>query len=151
MYPHDRFLFDYSMGLSNSGSDELIGWVSDLLHGNDVKRTEAAQSIVSFIDELAASRRKQSAADFMTYIVQAQVQGRSVTDEEVRGIGVIFFIAGLDTVAAALGFDLANLPQSGGSGIAAERADPDRNRSWRIVARLFNRSDYPRGYQRRGL
>lgn len=93
MYPHDRFLFDYSMGLSNSGSDELIGWVSDLLHGNDVKT----------------------------------------------------YRSGL------LGFDLANLPQSGGSGIAAERADPDRNRSWRIVARLFNRSDYPRGYQRRGL
>lgn len=110
MYPHDRFLFDYSMGLSNSGSDELIGWVSDLLHGNDVKRTEAAQSIASFIDELAASRRKQSAADFMTYIVQAQVQGRSVTDEEVRGIGVLFFIAGLDTVAAALGFDLPISP-----------------------------------------
>lgn len=109
---YDRFLFDYSMGLSNSGSDELIGWVSDLLHGNDVKRTEAAQSIVSFIDELAASRRKQSAADFMTYIVKAQVQGRSVTDEEVRGIGVLFFIAGLDRVAAALGFDLADLARN---------------------------------------
>ncbi|WP_432444931.1 cytochrome P450 [Rhizobium leguminosarum] len=101
-----------SMGLSNSGSDQLIGWVSDLLHGNDVKRTEAAQSIVSFIDELAASRRKQSAADFTTYIVQAQVQGRCVTDEEVRGIGVLFLITGLDTVAAALGFDLAYLARN---------------------------------------
>lgn len=101
-----------SMGLSNSGSDELIGWVSDLLHGNDVKRTEAAQSIVSFIDELAASRRQQSAADFTTYIVHAQVQARSLTDEEVRGIGVLFLSAGLDTVAAALGLDLAYLARN---------------------------------------
>ncbi|WP_409995059.1 cytochrome P450 [Rhizobium leguminosarum] len=98
-----------------------------MLHGNDVKRTEAAQSIVSFIDELAASRRKQSAADFTTYIVQAQVQGRSLTDEEVRGIGVLFLIAGLDTVAAALGFDLAYLARN------PENQESPRRESTRIA------------------
>ncbi|WP_179213978.1 cytochrome P450 [Rhizobium sullae] len=100
------------MGLSNSRSDVLIRWVSDLLHGNGVKRTEAAQSIVNFIDEVAAMRRKQPAADFMTFVVRAQVESRSLTNEEVRGIGVLFLIAGLDTVAAALGFDLAYLARN---------------------------------------
>ncbi|WP_432417070.1 cytochrome P450 [Rhizobium leguminosarum] len=100
------------MGFSNSRSDELIRWVSDLLHGNGAKRTEAAQSIVNFIDELAAMRRNQPAADFMTFVVQAQVEGRYLTNEEVRGIGVLFLIAGLDTVAAALGFDLAYLARN---------------------------------------
>nr|WP_026238758.1 cytochrome P450 [Rhizobium ruizarguesonis] len=43
---------------------------------------------------------------------QAQVQGCSLTDGEVRGIGVLFVIAELDTVAAALGFDLVYLARN---------------------------------------
>jgi cytochrome P450 len=42
----------------------------------------------------------------MTFVVQADVEGRKLTDREVRGIGVLILIAGLDTVAAAIGFDL---------------------------------------------
>ncbi|QPB24651.1 cytochrome P450 [Rhizobium sp. 007] len=102
------------LGLSNSRTEILIRWVSDLLHGNGVKRTEAAQSIVKFIDEVAAMRRKQPAADFMTFVVQAQIEGRSLTKEEVRGIGVLFLVAGLDTVAAAISFDLAYLARNPG-------------------------------------
>ncbi|SEP35265.1 hypothetical protein SAMN05216228_11046, partial [Rhizobium tibeticum] len=30
----------------------------------------------------------------MTFVVRAQVEGRSLTNEEVRGIGVLFLIAG---------------------------------------------------------
>ncbi|WP_208246305.1 cytochrome P450 (plasmid) [Rhizobium sp. T1470] len=113
------------LGFSNSRSDVLIRWVSDLLHGNGVNRTEAAKSIVNFIDEVAAMRRKQPAADFMTFVVRAQVEGRSLTNEEVRGIGVLFLIAGLDTVAAALGFDLAYLA-SNPEDQELLRREPDR-------------------------
>lgn len=100
------------LGLSQRRSEVFVGWVSDLLHGNADKRTAAARSIVGFIDELAARRRRTPAFDFMTFVVQAEIDGRSLTEEEVRGIGVLFLVAGLDTVAAAIGFDMAYLARN---------------------------------------
>ncbi|WP_198516892.1 cytochrome P450 [Sinorhizobium meliloti] len=100
------------LGLSQRRSEVLVGWVSDLLHGNPDKRTAAARSIVAFIDELAARRRKAPAFDFMTFVVEAKIEGRSLTEKEVRGIGVLFLVAGLDTVAAAIGFDIAYLARN---------------------------------------
>ncbi|WEX79519.1 cytochrome P450 (plasmid) [Sinorhizobium numidicum] len=111
-YPFTANVFLGFLGLSDSRSDMLLGRVSDLLHGNEVKRTAAAQSIVEFIDEVAAMRRKEPAADFMTFVVQAHIEGRSLANEEVRGIGVLFLVGGLDTVAAAIGFDLAYLARN---------------------------------------
>lgn len=100
------------LGLPDDRLDTFVGWGKDLLHGDDVERPVAARTIVAFIDELAAMRREEAVDDFMTFIVQAQVEGRRLTDTQVRGIGVLVFVAGLDTVAAAIGFDLAYLARN---------------------------------------
>ncbi|ESY03410.1 cytochrome P450 [Mesorhizobium sp. LNJC399B00] len=100
------------LGLPDDRLDTFVGWGKDLLHGDDKERPVAARTIVAFIDELAAMRRDEAVDDFMTFIVQAQVEGRRLTDTQVRGIGVLVFVAGLDTVAAAIGFDLAYLARN---------------------------------------
>ncbi|ESX07749.1 cytochrome P450 [Mesorhizobium sp. LSJC265A00] len=100
------------LGLPDDRLDTFVGWGKDLLHGDDRERPVAARTIVAFIDELAAMRRDEPVDDFMTFIVQAQVEGRRLTDTQVRGIGVLVFVAGLDTVAAAIGFDLAYLARN---------------------------------------
>lgn len=48
----------------------------------------------------------------MTFVTQAEIEGRPLTDREVRGMAVLLFVAGLDTVAAAIGFDLYYLAQN---------------------------------------
>ncbi|WP_095205356.1 cytochrome P450 [Mesorhizobium carmichaelinearum] len=111
-FPFAVNIFLRFLGLPDHRLDTFVGWANDLLHGDDVKRPAAARTIVAFIDELAAVRRKEPADDFMTFVVQAQVEGRRLTHEEVRGIGVLLFVAGLDTVAAAIGFDLAYLARN---------------------------------------
>ncbi|MEI8703074.1 cytochrome P450 [Mesorhizobium sp. ISC15] len=111
-FPFAVNIFLRFLGLPDHRLDTFVGWAKDLLHGDDVRRPAAARTIVSFIDELAAMRRKKPVDDFMSFIVQAQVEGRGLTDEEVRGIGVLIFVAGLDTVAAAIGFDLAYLARN---------------------------------------
>lgn len=72
-------------------------------------------------------RRKVPAGDFMTFVVQAEIDGRSITEEEVRGIGVLFLVAGLDTVAAAIGFDMAYLARRA-PGVVAKRTGSARAR-----------------------
>ncbi|MET3524318.1 cytochrome P450 [Mesorhizobium abyssinicae] len=111
-FPFTVSVFLHLLGLPDNRIDTFVGWGRDLLHGDDVKRRAAARTIVSFIDELATARRKDLVDDFMTFIVQAQVEGRRLTKQEVRGVGVLVFVAGLDTVAAAIGFDLAYLARN---------------------------------------
>lgn len=111
-FPFAVNIFLRFLGLPDHRLDTFVGWAKDFFHGDDVRRPAAARTIVAFIDELAAMRCKEPVDDFMTFIVQAQVEGRRLTDEEVRGIGVLIFVAGLDTVAAAIGFDLAYLARN---------------------------------------
>ena len=124
-FPFAVSIFLRFLGLSDERLDTFVGWGNDLLHGDGIKRTAAARTILSFIDELAAKRRKEPADDFMTFVVQADVEGRQLTDEEVRGIGVLLFVAGLDTVAAAIGFDLAYLARNP-KDQELLRSEPDR-------------------------
>ncbi|MFD1984725.1 cytochrome P450 [Mesorhizobium newzealandense] len=110
--PFTVSIFLSFLGLPDHRLDTFVAWGKDLLHGDDEKRQVAARTIVAFIDELAAVRRKEPADDFMTFVVQAKVEGRPLTHEQVRGVGVLLFVAGADTVAAALGFDLAYLARN---------------------------------------
>ena len=111
-FPFAVNIFLRFLGLSDDRLEEFVGWATDLLHGDDRKRPAAARTIVAFIDDLAAERRRQPTEDFMSFLVQAKVHDRPLTDMEVRGVGVLLFIAGLDTVAAAIGFDLAYLARN---------------------------------------
>ncbi|MFX4084677.1 cytochrome P450 [Sphingobium yanoikuyae] len=105
-FPFAVNIFLRFLGLSDDRLDEFVGWANDLLHGDNVKRPAAARTIVAFIDELSADRRRQPVDDFMSFLVQSRIDDRPLTDMEIRGTGVLLFIAGLDTVAAAIGFDL---------------------------------------------
>ncbi|MBB2694955.1 UNVERIFIED_ORG: cytochrome P450 [Rhizobium esperanzae] len=111
-FPFAVSIFLRLLGLSDERLNTFVGWGKDLLHGDGIRRTAAARTILAFIDELAAMRRKEPADDFMTFVVQAKVDGRLLRDQEIHGIGVLLFVAGLDTVATAIGFDLAYLARN---------------------------------------
>lgn len=105
-------IFLQFLGISSERLTEFVAWATDLLHGTPEQRTAAARTIVAFLDDLRDLRRREPADDFMTYVTTAQIEGRPLTDLEVRGMAVLLFIAGLDTVAAAIGFDLYYLAQN---------------------------------------
>jgi len=114
----DAFAFPFAvniflrfLGLSDDRLEEFVTWANDLLHGDDEQRPRAARTIVEFIRSLAEGRRREPVDDFMTFVVQAEIEGRPLDDQEVMGIGVLLFVAGLDTVAAAIGFDLRYLAE----------------------------------------
>jgi cytochrome P450 len=110
-YPFAVNVFLNFLGLPYSRSPEFLGWAEDVIRGTPDQRNATVRKIHNFMSELAELRRKEPTQDFMTYLVQAQFQGRPLTDKEIRGISFLLFIAGLDTVAAAIGFDLYHLAQ----------------------------------------
>lgn len=109
-FPFAVSIFLQFLGLPFERMNEFLGWATSLLHPKTPQeRTDAARTVIAFLDALAEQRRRQPAGDFVSLVVQAEVDGRRLTDLEVRGMTVLLFIAGLDTVAAGIGFDLSHL------------------------------------------
>jgi cytochrome P450 len=112
-FPFAVGVFLQFIGLPDSRRDEFLGWADQLLHSADVAERHAAMGTIKrFMEGLAALRRREPADDFMTFVTQASVEGRPLTDDEATGMGALIFVAGLDTVASAIGFDLRHLAET---------------------------------------
>lgn len=111
-FPFAVSIFLRFLGIGWERLDEFVAWANDLLHGTPDQRTVAARTVVAFLDDLRDLRRKEPTDDFMSFVTQAEIDGQKLTDLQVRGMAVLLFIAGLDTVAAAIGFDLYYLAQN---------------------------------------
>ena len=108
-FPFAVSIFLQFLGMSTERLTEFVGWANNLFHGKPEQRTAAAKTVIEFLREKAAERRIEPGDDFMTFVVNAEIDGRKLNDDEVRGISVLLFSAGLDTVAAAIGLDLYHL------------------------------------------
>jgi len=122
--PFPVTIFLQFVGLSDERREEFQQWGRDLLHGVDFEtRAGGVRSIVTYMRELIADRRKNPKDDFITFVLNGQVDGRPLTEDEMVGCTFLVFLAGLDTVAATLSFlflHLARHPEHQ----AALRADP---------------------------
>lgn len=123
--PFPVLIFMQIMGLPEEDFEMLIGWEHDLLHaGFDMEqRVRGAQGFLGYLRELIAKRRAAPKDDLATFVVQAEVDGRPMTDDEVLGIYYLLVVAGLDTVAASLGLHFRHLAQHP-EDQARLRADP---------------------------
>lgn len=122
-FPFAVGVFLEFLGLPQSRRQEFLGWADKQFHGSPDERGHAIRTVVAFMEELVALRRREPADDFMTFVVQATVGGRPMTDIEATGMGALLFVAGLDTVAAAIGFDFRYLAEHPDEQ-ARLRADP---------------------------
>lgn len=99
-----RIMLDF-LGLPLDSFGQFMEWEESLLHNPDLLiKVEAAQNILDYIRELISQRRAENTDDFMTMLVNSEVDGRALTDDEIVGIFYLLFVAGLDTVTASLGF-----------------------------------------------
>jgi cytochrome P450 len=72
-------------------------------------RTEAGQRIYAYFDQLIDTRRAKPRDDLMGYLVQAQIGGEKLSRNEILDICFLLILAGLDTVTATLGCNIAYL------------------------------------------
>ncbi|MBN9618869.1 MAG: cytochrome P450 [Actinobacteria bacterium] len=72
-------------------------------------RREVEASIDAALVELFELRRTIPGDDLATHLLPAEIDGRRLRDDELISIGRLMFIAGLDTVAATLGWMFLHL------------------------------------------
>lgn len=108
-FPFAVGVFLQFLGLPDQRRDEFLGWADQQFHGTLEQRREAMRTVVAFMRGLIEERKRAPTGDFVSFLLGAEVQDRALTDREILGIAVLLFEAGLDTVAAAIGFDLNHL------------------------------------------
>lgn len=103
-------IFMQIMGLPDGDFETLVAWEHDLLHSFDPnERRRGAQGFLGYLRDLIARRRAAPQDDLAGFVIQARVDGRPLTDDEVMGVYYLLVVAGLDTVAASLGLHFRHL------------------------------------------
>jgi cytochrome P450 len=72
-------------------------------------RHETGQRIYGYFTDVIRERRANPTDDFLGYLVQAEIKGDRLTETEMLDICFLQILAGLDTVTATLGCNLAYL------------------------------------------
>ena len=107
--PFPTTVFVAMLGLPLEEAETLEQWNHDLLHAYDepATRQAAAKSILTYLDELVARRRREGPDafdDVLSVLLRTSVDGRPLDHDELLDYTFMLFMAGLDTVTAALGF-----------------------------------------------
>jgi cytochrome P450 len=61
-----------------------------------------AEQIYAYFSEVIAARRTEGRDDLITRFIGSEIDGQSLTDEDILDISFLFLAAGLDTVTASL-------------------------------------------------
>lgn len=114
---------DYAVPLSVQTLAEFTGfpkedthrWVSWIQRMFNVHNREdgatATQEITAYVDDLIALRRKQPCGDFISLLLESEVDGHRLTDHELRSFSVGVFGAGYETTADAISVTLYYLAE----------------------------------------
>jgi cytochrome P450 len=106
-------VFTSWMGLPEEDTGRFVALVSALIHGEDeVRRIGAVADAFGVLNDLIEARMADPQDDLMSRIAAQEIDGRPLDHGELMSIAFLLFLAGLDTVVAALSFSFAHLAQS---------------------------------------
>jgi cytochrome P450 len=114
-YP--TMIFLRLMGLPEGGVGDFLGRVSDAMHQATQMGLSEAQSMTGayimamseYMNAVLEERRVVRQDDIVSYLLDIEVDGRPLDDDELRQICTLLYAAGLDTVAGQLGYTFLHL------------------------------------------
>jgi cytochrome P450 len=119
-------IFMELMGLPQERFEEFRSIVLEYFGKTTTERRIAIQDqMIAIMSDEFEDRRLNPRDDLMTRLVQDDIKGRKLTEQELQSIGFLLFIAGLDTVANALTFAFRHLA-SDAALQARLRAEPEK-------------------------
>lgn len=82
----------------------LLDIVDSVVRPRDVTDNQAFHDLMAYATKTLAQRRAAPGEDLFSQLLTARVDGELLDDQNILGIFTLLLIAGLDTVASALGF-----------------------------------------------
>lgn len=93
------------MGLPAEDQPRWADWVRRMFEGsiNDPEEQQrAGTEFQEYLDALVAERKAKRRDDFISLLLDTEVEGHRLTDLEIRGFGVVMLMAGHETTAGAM-------------------------------------------------
>jgi cytochrome P450 len=85
---------------------DWVGWVHAVIHDSTHNPEKGMEGIAALYENIGleiARRRKDPGDDLFSNIMQAQVQGQYMTDEQIRDFTMLVLFGGMDTTAGVTG------------------------------------------------
>jgi cytochrome P450 len=90
-------------GFPKEDSDRWVSWIQRMFNVyNREDGALATQEIIAYVYDLIARRREQPCGDFISLLIESEVDGHRLTDYEIRSYTMVQFGAGFETTADAL-------------------------------------------------
>jgi cytochrome P450 len=106
-------VFMQLMGLPLDRLEEFRAWVDESFAATESDHRMAVYGrIMGFMGEIIAQRMEEPRDDLVSRLLAAEIDGRRLSLDEVQGMSLLLFIAGMDTVANALSFGMRHLAQN---------------------------------------
>jgi cytochrome P450 len=101
------------MGLPQENMAQILSWEHALLRSQSVEPVAAAvKAVTAYLAEQCEARRREPRDDLLTLGVQAEVEGRKLTENELKGFCFSLFVGGLDTVSTNLSAHFRHLAEN---------------------------------------
>lgn len=103
--PYPISIFLQLMDLPLDMRETFLSWEYQVLHGTDMEtRRDGVLKIIGYLRQAIEERKKNLGDDLISFSIQAKIDGKPITEDEVIGLVFMLYIGGLDTVVATLGF-----------------------------------------------
>ncbi|SEG88499.1 Cytochrome P450 [Thermomonospora echinospora] len=105
-------IFMEMMGLPISDADQFQVWQTAILHKGASAPEAAFQAMLEVNDYFAAliaERRRNPREDIVSIASTWRIDGEPVSEEDLHGLCLLLFMAGLDTVAMQLSYSMYHL------------------------------------------
>ena len=88
------------MGMPQEDMATFLAWEHAILRSDSAEPVAAAmKKITDYLSQQCEDRRKNPRDDLISLAVQSEIDGRKLTDDELKGFCFNLFVGGLDTVS----------------------------------------------------
>ncbi len=107
-------MFVKMLGIPEAEAEDFKKWNFDILHGHHADPSGATRAAAGLaarerLTAILEERKKHRGDDIISILIDSEVDGERLDEEELLDIGFLLFLAGLDTVQGAMGFQYAYL------------------------------------------
>jgi cytochrome P450 len=123
------------MGVPQPDRDQVRAWADGVMHRDEgvtdvpPAAVEASINLIVYYQEMVAERRKKPTDDLTTALLEAEIDGDRLTDDEVLGFMFLMVIAGNETTTKLLA-NAAFWGHKNPDQLASVHADPTRVPLW---------------------
>lgn len=102
------------MGLPREDQRLWADWVRRMFEGSITDPAEQRRALGEFeayLDGLVDERKRERRDDFVSLLLDTELEGQRLSDREIRGFGILMLMAGHETTAGGMGMSLLFLAQ----------------------------------------